>query len=94
MHIGTSEPQNPNGQLLNEGILTTNIIILIISLIFHFHSYILGIDYLPFLEPEQMTTVPNMQDSSSPPITITTGLPFGNSIQRIVYVRNIIILKK
>ena len=93
MHIGTNEPQNPNGQLLNEGILTTNIII-IIFLICHFHSYILGIDYLPFLEPEQMTTVPNMQDSSSPPITITTGLPFGNSIQRIAYVRNIIILKK
>ena len=50
----------------------------------------IAIDYLPFLEPEQMTMLPNMQDISSPPITIMTGLPFGNSIQHIAYVRIII----
>ena len=52
----------------------------------------IGTDYLPFLEPKWMTMVPNMQDSSSPPITITTGLPFGNSIQRIAYVRIVVIM--
>ena len=52
----------------------------------------IGTDYLPFLEPKRMTMVLNMQDSSSPPITITTGLPFGNSIQRIAYVRIVVIM--
>ena len=60
---------------------------MIIYLILPFSFVYTGIDYLPFLEPEQMTVIPNMQDSSSPPIAITFGLPFGNDIQHIAYVR-------
>ena len=49
----------------------------------------LGINYLQFLEMEQSHQLSNLQDSSSPAITIPTGLPFDNSVQTQAFVSTI-----
>ena len=48
-----------------------------------------GINYLPFLELEIMQDLLKEQDSSSPAITIPTGLPFDNSVQTQAFVSEI-----
>ena len=45
-----------------------------------------GVDYLPFLKLDQMQRIPLKQDSSSPAITVPTGLPFDNSVQTQAFV--------
>ena len=56
-------------------------------------SFSVGIDYIQFLEFTDSVPVfylSNQLDGASSPINIQNGLPFGDRIQTIAYVSNVI----
>ena len=79
--------EGQNTQQIKEGYYNACMNCVHYNLFIYFYK---GVDYLSFLELEQSQQLSKDQDSSSPAITIPTGLPFDNSVQTQAFVSEIV----